>query len=126
MQGLEDGNLHLFKWLLKYANKLPAKYSSYPESFLVEMLGELANAQARHYQKVSPAGHWYEFINELRRAFEEFGEKVCATDKSIFGGTLIELDRQFPGLVFPPQSVGNEERRSYVRRAFNNRNRSQD
>lgn len=114
----KGGEMHLGKWMNQYIGILAEMNSNYPEALLEEMLAMLANVRERHYVQVSPAGHWHSFIVELAKIFKGHREKVAAADSSIFVEFLKEIDRQFPGLAFPPSTDGTEGRRDYVRNAL--------
>ncbi|MCP5036803.1 MAG: hypothetical protein GY945_04300 [Rhodobacteraceae bacterium] len=118
----KDGETHLYKWLINFSGtkqqgKSATSYVNYPDRLLDAMLAELANAIGRHYRTVSVTGHWHQFICRLKSVFERFGVDVQASDGTLFNGVLVELDRQFPGLSFPPETV-NTGRRKYISRAL--------
>lgn len=114
----ETGSNHIFKWLSAHNKHIAGYYKNYPDRLLIDMLGELANARARHYTEVNPSENWHRFITEMKGAFDSFGEAVNTTDKQIFSMVLQEIDRQFPGLAFPPGTDASEGRRSYIRHAL--------
>lgn len=111
-KSLDAEDRHVSRWFLDLALDVPHEHQSYPEEFVDMVLSYVASIKERNYIQVSPAGHWRTFIKQVGNAFERHGQKVAAKDSSNFVRLLTELERQFPGLVFPPQTDGTEGRRS--------------
>ncbi|WP_299970202.1 hypothetical protein [uncultured Roseobacter sp.] len=122
------GQYHLRVWLRNWEISARKDAPTSPETFdgdasynLQVLLEFLAGALDEQYSEVPLSKHYHDFIKDLSKALLSHGLPVSKNENGLFLRTLKELERQFPGLVFPPQTVGNEGRRRYVRNALSDK-----
>lgn len=128
MLGDPEARDHLRVWFRDYSISAadPALSFTLPTEFLFnEMLDHLSAISSNSYQDVPLADHWRGLIAELSSVFDAHGIHPSITDDSTFLLTLRELERQFPGLVFPSSTLSVLSRREYVRDAVR-RNKDSD
>lgn len=120
----ENGKHHFGKWFRSHQGFVTGTYHNYPDALFIAMLSGLTNVSLRHYRDVPRAEHWHDFIRKVAGVFEGNNLPVERSDRSTLSLTLFEIDRQFPGLAFPPGLVGTnpnaetDSRRKYIARAL--------
>ncbi|MEP3636031.1 MAG: hypothetical protein ABJN14_02065 [Paracoccaceae bacterium] len=119
------GREHVKVWLRDYELTVRDSITDYTpptEIGLVQLLDDLSKVMDTKYHNVPVAGHWRSLISDLYASFAAHGVLPTKSEDGVFVVVLKELNRQFPGLVFPGETQDHiddvEGRGRYVRLAL--------